>query len=285
MGSLTRRKPTAKQQLHPGGVVSPSTSTTSPSFRRRRAAAFKASKEGGLPSVLPLLPALAMAVAVAVGACVGLIHKHQGVNLADSIVDLVLGNARAGLVPSMETREGKAKSKGASTGLAGPVTVQIHANGVSEPVGNVTLRPEQHRSLQALREAAGGLVAGCGGDKEEACRVFTEFGYEVKALSALRDGQRLFLVPEDCHFVWPTFGIGHRVQVPGVASAYPGKAITLETVSESPRVFLVENFFSEKDADDLIDFTLGIEDDVYGLKRSTTGAKGAEVRTRRHGFA
>jgi hypothetical protein len=267
---------------HPGGQL---TTKSSSSPRRRQQSEQRGFFFFSSSSLLLLpLPALVMVAAVAVGVCLGLAHKHQGLDLADTLVDLLRG--RAGPTPSIGVVGGSkgaaaqqpanpgSRGRGKAKGLAGPITVQIHANGESQPVGNLTLRPEEHRRMQDLRAAAGSLVAACA---EEDCRVFTQFGYEAKSLSALRDGDRLFLVPPYRHFVWPTFFVGHRVEVPGVASAYAGKPITLETLSESPRVFEVENFFSEQDAEDLIEFTLGIDDEVYGLKRSTTGAKGSEV--------
>ncbi len=267
-----------QQQLHPGGQLS--IKSPRPQFTKGRDC---------WTSSLRSLPALVMVVAVAVGVCVGLAHKHQGVDLADTIADLL--HLRTAPAPSIgavgskgasSTRGSKreaaqqvaAQGESQSKGLAGPVTVQIHANGESQPVASLTLRPQEIRRPSDLREAASALLPAC---DEDECRVFTQFGYEVKALWALTEGQRLFLVPPYRHFVWPTFHVGHRVELPGVASAYSGKRVTLETVSESPRVFVVDNFLSQQDADELIDFTLGIDDDVYGLKRSTTGAKGAEV--------
>lgn len=258
-----------KQLLHPGGHIS-----SSP----------KAGEKGSLLS----LSALVTVVAVAMGVGLGLAHKHQGLDLADSILDLMLARApRTGPAPSIEAvgggpmtgvagaRQQPAPRK--AKGLAGPITVSIHGNGESRPLSDLTLRPEEHKGARDLRQSAGTLWAPCAA-VESGCRVFDRYGYEVRSLSALREGDSLFLVPADRLFVWPTFHVGHRVEVPGVASAYPGKRVTLETLSESPRVFLVENFLSEQDADDLIEFTLGIDDEVFGLKRSTTGAKGSEVR-------
>ena len=287
---LTRRKGAAgtnkgsAKELHPGGQI-------------RRADA-----RGGGGAASFSIPAIVLAVAV--GVAMGLLHQRQGLDLADTLIDLLRGGmggrGRSSPAPSLDTVGAASSSSSSSSsrtpaqgkkasgsgegakkkrGLVGPLAVRVHANGASEPAGELTLRPEAHRSMRDLRRAAGALAgpACAKGD----CRVFTHFGYEVKSLGALTEGQQLFLVPPDRHFVWPTFGVGHRVELPGVASAYPGKPITLTTLAESPRVFEVENFFSEQDADDLVAFTLGIDDEVFGLKRSTTGAKGSEVSSQR----
>lgn len=273
MGLKRRAKGAAgAKELHPGGQIAKSPRR---SDKNASHAAFS------IPAIV---------VAVVVGIALGLMHKHQGLDLADTLVALLrggVGGRGRSPAPSLDTggagisRSGASPQRGpaSKTGLAGPVAVQVHANGASQPVAELTLRPGEHRSMRDLRKAAGALVgpACAAGD----CRVFTHYGYEVKSLGALSEGQQLFLVPPDRHFVWPTFGVGHRVELPGVASACPGNPIVLTTLAESPRVFEVENFLSEQDADDLVAFTLAIDDDVYGLKRSTTGAKGSEVSSQR----
>ena len=56
-----------------------------------------------------------------------------------------------------------------------------------------------------------------------------------------------------------------------------GKPIELVTLSSSPRIFTVTNFFTDDDSDQLINNALAITDPEFMLKRSTTGTKGKEV--------
>lgn len=276
MGLKRRAKGAAGvKELHPGGQIA-----KSPRRSHKNVSPAKFS-----------IPAIVLAVVV--GIALGLMHKHQGLDLTDTLVALLCGGVGGrgrSPAPSLDTvghggagssRSGASPQRGpaSKTELAEQVAVKVHANGASQPMAELTLRPGEHRSMRDLRKAAGALAGPdcAAGD----CRVFTHYGYEVKSLGALSEGQQLFLVPPDRHFVWPTFGVGHRVELPGVASACKGKPIVLTTLAESPRVFEVENFLSEQDADDLVAFTLSIDDDVYGLKRSTTGAKGSEVSSQR----
>lgn len=53
--------------------------------------------------------------------------------------------------------------------------------------------------------------------------------------------------------------------------------ITVETLSLSPRVYRLENFFTPDEADEVVESALALTDPDFKLKRSTTGTKGAAV--------
>ncbi|GAB5033500.1 Hypothetical protein NocV09_01400340 [Nannochloropsis oceanica] len=256
-------------------------------------------------------PLIIVIAALAAGVYFGMKHQSQGVDLADSVSsflhegrsDSITARAPTLATPSLASssqqeqhmagtpmkarkKQRQSKQEGqecATTSrlalfLSRNVTVHICRNGQSIPMGTLYLTPSSTRCLDDLRNAVGDLLPAC---VPGACRLFDRYGYEIKALGALQDEQLLFAVLPKRHFMWPAFEVGHKVAVPGVTSSIPGQPITLETLSESPRVFLVENFLSPQDAEDLIENALGITAEGFALKRSTTGAEGSEVSSQR----
>jgi hypothetical protein len=157
-----------------------------------------------------------------------------------------------------------------SPGSFGPTTVRLCRNGEHTPFATLTVESGSTN----LRRAAGNLLPGC---ERGSCRVFDQYGFEATDPSALTEGQLLFLVPEGRHFVWPAFHVGHTATWPGKV-ALPPRPITLETLSESPRVFRVTNFLSESDADALIENVRNIAEPRRKLQQSKTGA-GNKVHT------
>eukprot|EP00624_Nannochloropsis_granulata_P003837 evm.model.NODE_2938_length_21112_cov_40.828156.3 len=255
-------------------------------------------------------PLIIMVAALAIGVYLGMKHQSQGVDLADSISTFIYegrSDSMTAPAPTLATpslasssqqehlagtpikarkkqRQSKQQGQERATtsrlvlSLSQNVTVHICRNGQSTPIGTLHLTPNSTRCLEDLRDAVGDLLPAC---HHGVCRLFDRYGYEIKALGALQDEQLLFAVLPKRHFIWPAFEVGHKVAVPGVTSSIPGQPITLETLSESPRVFLVENFLSPQDAEDLIENALGITAEGFALKRSTTGAEGSEVSSRR----
>ena len=73
-------------------------------------------------------------------------------------------------------------------------------------------------------------------------RLVTAVGVRVMNLSQIRDGERVYCVPQGLHFVWPSMEVGHRVVPQNARSPIPGKSIALTQLSTRPRVFGVENF-------------------------------------------
>jgi hypothetical protein len=121
--------------------------------------------------------------------------------------------------------------------------------------------------------------------KETPCKVFDHLGRRVLTVGDMSpedeveggdDVTRLYLVPPDRSFVWPTVEIGRKVTVPHVF-APGGRMVTLETLSHSPRVFLLENFFSPEEADGIVADTLAETDEDHRLKRSSTGTTGKDI--------
>lgn len=236
-------------------------------------------------------PFIIMVAALAIGVCLGMKHQSQGLDLAESFSNFLHGGpsdsittraptlAAPSLAPSSQQqqqqqygvtgtprkaqkkqRQSKQQQQEQATPprlaltLSQDVTVHICRNGESTPTGTLHLTPNSTRCLEDLRKAVGDMLPAC---QHGVCRLFDRYGYEIKALGALQDEQLLFAVHPKRHFIWPAFEVGHKVEVPGVTSSIPGQPITLETLSDSPRVFLVENFLSPQDAEDLIENALG----------------------------
>ena len=87
------------------------------------------------------------------------------------------------------------------------------------------------------------------------CRLFDVDGLELrfeKQLDELHNGSVVHVIRGDNHFFWPTVRLGYKWQPKHVKSPDPNKPITLETISESPRVFLIENFLSNAEIDYLV---------------------------------
>jgi hypothetical protein len=87
--------------------------------------------------------------------------------------------------------------------------------------------------------------------------------------------------------MWPAFEVGYKVYINHM-NVIPGKPVILETISKSPRIFKLNNFFTEYEAKKLIENTLSNQEEEYRLKRSTTGSlefKSIDVhRTSDNGF-
>lgn len=155
---------------------------------------------------------------------------------------------------------------------AGEVGVFLYRNGFSEdPLNAIVSRDKLCRSPDALASTLSAEVDeewGC--TEAGGCRVFLHNGWEVSNCEELVEDDKLWLVPRHREFMWPTFKRGHLVEVQHVASGN-GEPIVVETLSESPKVFRLNNFFTSEEADELIDNALNLNDPINGLHRSTTG--------------
>ncbi|CAM9857874.1 unnamed protein product, partial [Laminaria digitata] len=56
-----------------------------------------------------------------------------------------------------------------------------------------------------------------------------------------------------------------------------GAEVILETLSHSPRVFSLFNFMDMEEADQIIEDALGMTQEEYRLKRSSTGTTGKSI--------
>jgi len=112
------------------------------------------------------------------------------------------------------------------------------------------------------------------------CTIFSAVGVEVTGCADLKVGDAVYVVPENRLFMWPSHEVGHKTAVHHVET--PNKRpIVLETLSQRPRVFRLENFITDDESDHLVEHALSIEDEAFKLKRSSTGATGYTVDSKR----
>lgn len=90
---------------------------------------------------------------------------------------------------------------------------------------------------------------------------------DTKELS-MYDQQCLYVVPKNRYFYWPYVHLGHRAYI---KNPNYEKTVVLESLSESPRIFLIHDLMDMDEADFLINNSLSIHDSVAGMHRSTTG--------------
>ena len=117
---------------------------------------------------------------------------------------------------------------------------------------------------------------------EPDCSLFSSWGTAVKSCSELKANDMVHVVPDGRLFMWPSHEVGHKVEIKHLTTEAEGAPpIILETLSQRPRVFRLQNFFTDAEAEDLITHALSIEDDAFRLKRSSTGATGYTVDSKR----
>jgi hypothetical protein len=163
-----------------------------------------------------------------------------------------------------------------------------------------TVIQEDHESL--VRTPSGSLP----------CRFFTREGLRIASIQQLTDYYRsssrggnsnsqeclleeescaknastttpsihLYAVPSGRVFMFAPSFIGERFAVTHADT--PGELpIVLETISLSPRVFEIHNFYSPTEADELVEKALNETSETMGLHRSTTGSVGAVINSKR----
>lgn len=90
----------------------------------------------------------------------------------------------------------------------------------------------------------------------------------------------VYAVPAGRVFMFSPKFVGEIFEIPGVQGDR-GAAISLEVLSLSPRVFDVHNFFSRDESANLVERALKETSESHKIKRSTTGATGNQVNSRR----
>lgn len=87
------------------------------------------------------------------------------------------------------------------------------------------------------------------------------------------------IVPASQRFVFIPLELGAQIELPDLTPL--DQPITLRTMSQKPKIFEIENFFSASDAEYLINNALGIRSETHRLKRSTTGSENVLVDRKR----
>eukprot|EP00934_Nitzschia_sp_Nitz4_P004873 Nitzschia sp. Nitz4//scaffold58_size112336//14927//16933//NITZ4_004017-RA/size112336-augustus-gene-0.16-mRNA-1//-1//CDS//3329554941//4863//frame0 len=111
-------------------------------------------------------------------------------------------------------------------------------------------------------------------DGEQTC----SFEESTNTSSALE--RHLYAVPAGRVFMFAPTYVGEIFHLPHVDGA-DNRTIYLEVLSLDPRVFDVFNFFSKEESKELVSRALAEKRDSHKIKRSSTGASGYNVNSRR----
>jgi len=103
------------------------------------------------------------------------------------------------------------------------------------------------------------------------CNMFSDAGQHLLSCSDIEENGMVLIVPKNRIFMWPTVEVGRIKSVSHIKTPLEPKPIQLETLSLSPKVFLVHNLFSNEEADALVESALTIKGEENRLKRSSTG--------------
>lgn len=93
-------------------------------------------------------------------------------------------------------------------------------------------------------------------------------------------GSHLYAVPAGRVFMFAPSYVGEIFNLPHVEGS-DNKLIYLEVLSLEPRVFDVFNFFSRDESKELVDRAVAEKSESHRIKRSSTGASGYSVNSRR----
>jgi len=149
--------------------------------------------------------------------------------------------------------------------LSSPVTFSVHFNG--DGVGESPFRSSSEFSgvnslikdtcvqMIEVAEMSGNdeLVLQRLCDGNQGAKLFTSTGRRVFSFLDIIDGGRLYVVPQGVHFVWPLGKVGSEIRPENCKSPIPGKPIIMRQLSDSPRVFTIENFMSPEEVQAIID--------------------------------
>ncbi|KAF0700330.1 Aste57867_9143 [Aphanomyces stellatus] len=210
-----------------------------------------------------------------------------GINLL-LVVFFLLAAAAVGLFAGKVSTTVAQQSRALTADPPFAKNVSVYDNGQSIGGVNVTLLETHVTSgtdlaayLSDLVDVEGIELAGEAPSKVIADRVYTGNGKLVNSFDDIASGDLLYLVAPGLLFVWPFVHLGHKVHVKAKMS--PTKQdIVLESLSESPRVFHVHNFFDYAEADALIERILTIDDEKNKLQQSHVGHRSGAKKVSPH---
>lgn len=155
------------------------------------------------------------------------------------------------------------------------LTIQAFDNGEYENGQSLRLTPTECAERSDLGQVVCPKI-----DRPEDCSLYSAWGTRITSCNDLKNGDNVFVVPIGRLYMWPSYDVGHQASIRHIGMPV-GKPIILETISQRPRVFRLLNFFSEFEAETLIQNALDETEDAFKLKRSSTGAVGYTVDSKR----
>mmetsp|Transcript_16257 Transcript_16257/g.18411 ORF Transcript_16257/g.18411 Transcript_16257/m.18411 type:complete len:509 (-) Transcript_16257:133-1659(-) len=85
-------------------------------------------------------------------------------------------------------------------------------------------------------------------------KLFTHEGIRCYSFLDISPGGRTYVVPQGILFVWPLAEVGHVIYPKSVRSPIPDKPIKLTQLSQSPRVFSVDNFMTPEEMESILEY-------------------------------
>jgi len=139
------------------------------------------------------------------------------------------------------------------------------------------LRIMELRQLVDLVQAPSTAIS----QSTEECTVDASSGEQTCQAASTKSLERhLYAVPAGRVFMFAPSYVGEIFHLPHVEGA-DNKLIYLEVLSLNPRVFDVFNFFSRTESQELVERALDETRDSHRIKRSSTGASGYNLNSRR----
>lgn len=153
--------------------------------------------------------------------------------------------------------------------------VDVHLGGgqLSLPCSWHTREGVRITSLDQLSQLARHTDTG----EEERCT--QQEGSDDTCVAPARE-LNLYAVPAGRVFVFAPSFVGEIFELPHVKVA-SGEPVSLEVLSLSPRVFDVKNFYSRDESAEIVKKAMAETSDSHRIKRSSTGASGYNVNSRR----
>ena len=103
----------------------------------------------------------------------------------------------------------------------------------------------------------------------ENCNLFNLDGARISNCTDISNGSSVVMVPFDRLFIFAGIARGYKRVMTRMANV-DDKPIILETSSLMPRIFKIQNFFTDEEANQLIANALAFSGDIE-LRRSMTG--------------
>lgn len=91
----------------------------------------------------------------------------------------------------------------------------------------------------------------------------------------------LYAVPAGRTFMFAPAFVGETFDLPHILGADPDLPVYMKVLSLSPRVFDIFNYFTRDESDGIVEKAKAEKSDSHKIKRSSTGASGYNINTRR----
>ena len=115
-----------------------------------------------------------------------------------------------------------------------------------------------------------------------ACQTMSEASQDELCQASQNNRElHLYAVPTGRMFMFAPSHVNEVIELPHVTGANASEFVYMQVLSLSPRVFELFNFFSKEESSDLVLRALDEQRDSHRIKRSSTGAQGSSVSSRR----